>query len=136
MKIRVGELKSLIREMLIVQTMVGPSQISGNGVYAAQFIPMGKVISKWVSGFDRKFPIDYPSTLPKNARNIFEKFASCDGNSWFLSGDDGRYFNHSDIPNVCVVEHEGSPATWNKVAARDILPGEELTMNYVEIELI
>ncbi len=136
MKIQVGELKKLIREMLVVQTMVGPSQISGNGLYAAQFIPAGSVVSRWLNGFDRRFPIDYPSTLPESARSIFEKFASSDGNSWFLSGDDGMYFNHSDVPNVRVVTSNGSPATWNRVAIRDILPGEELTMDYAEIELI
>jgi SET domain-containing protein len=134
MKIRLKELRKLIREMLVVQTMVGPSKISGDGLYAAEFIPSGAVVSQWVNGFDGVFPKDYSNILSFEKRMDFEKFASTDGTSWFLSGDDGIYFNHSDSPNIRMIPGRGPRATWDRVAIRDIYPGEELTMDYSEIE--
>lgn len=133
MKIQMNELRSLIREILMVRTMVGPSRISGDGLYAAAFIPRGKIVSKWLEGFDRTFPSDYPTTLPYAAKIAFMTLASWDGDSWFISGDDGVYFNHSEKPNVRVVPGVGPASTWDRVAIRDILPGEELTMDYAEI---
>jgi len=59
--------------------------------------------------------------------------ASWDGDSWFMSGDDGVYFNHSKSPNIRVVMGRGSPATWDRIAIRDIQSGEELTMDYSEV---
>lgn len=133
MKLKLAELRSIIREMLYVRTMVAPSVIEGNGLYAGEFIPKGKIISKWVEGSDRTFPYNYPDCLPEKARKEFIELASCDGDSWFLSGDNGAYFNHSLTPNVFVTHGEGPAATWDRIAARDILPGEELTMNYHQI---
>jgi len=135
MRIRLGELKKLIREMLVVRTMVAPSKISGEGLYAASFIHKGDIVSKWIEGVDKTFPGNYPDGLPVEDRESFKKLASWDGDNWFLSGDDGIYFNHSEDPNVRVVMGKGSPSTWDRVATRDILPGEELTMDYREVGL-
>lgn len=133
MKIRLSELRGLIREMLIVRTMVAPSRISGDGLYAAEFIPAGGVVLRWIEGHDRTFPSDYPESLPPEARAVFIELASWDGERWFLSGDGGAYFNHSDEPNVRVVPGDGAAAVRDRVAVRDILPGEELTMDYRDI---
>ena len=119
--------------MLMIRTMVGPSRISGDGLYASEFIPAGTVVSKWVEGFDKTFPSDYPTTMPYAAKVAFITLASWDGHNWFISGDDGVYFNHADDPNVHVIPNRGPAATWDRIAARDIMPGEELTMNYADI---
>lgn len=119
--------------MLTIRTMVGPSRIEGNGLYAGEFIPTGGIVSKWVEGLDRTFPLDYPNKLPLQAQETFMKNASCDGQAWYLLGDDGIYFNHSDNPNVCIVPGKNPAAMSDYVALRDILPGEELTMDYREI---
>ena len=119
--------------MLVVRTMVAPSTIEGDGLYAGEFIPAGSLVMKWVEGLDRTFPLDYPNDLPPKARKTFMKFASCDGKVWCLSGDNGGYFNHSFVPNICIMPGKGPAATWDRIALRDIQPGEELTMNYDEI---
>jgi len=126
---------STVNEMLTVRTMVAPSQIEGEGLYAAEFIPKGKIVSRWVEGSDKTFSNEYADELPAEEQKCFKELASWDGDSWFLSGDDAVYFNHSKSPNVRVVMGRGSPATWDRVATRDIQPGEELTMDYREIGL-
>lgn len=122
-----------VNEMLTIRTMVAPSKIEGDGLFASEFIPKGKVVSKWVEGIDKTYVNDYPDSLDQIQKKKFRTYASWDGDSWFLSGDDGIYFNHSNSPNVRVVMGRGSPATWDRVAIRDIQPGEELTLDYREI---
>lgn len=126
-------LNNQLQEMLTIRTMVAPSAIEGDGLYAAEFIPKGTVVSKWVEGFDKVFPSDYPKSLDSSKKKSFMIYASWDGDSWFLSGDDAIYFNHSNSPNIRVIMGHGSPATWDRIAIRDIYPGEELTMDYAEI---
>jgi len=58
MKIRLGRLKSLIREMLTIKTMVAPSNIEGKGLYTAEFISKGTVVSRWIEGLDKTFSED------------------------------------------------------------------------------
>jgi SET domain len=133
-KIRVGDLRKLVREMLTVSARVGPTgEERGAGLFANAPIQQGQLVSRWMSGLDREFPADYPDSLPPRERKRFRDLASFDGASWFLSGDGGAYFNHSSDPNVRVQPGTGSPATWDRVAARDIAPDEELTMDYGEV---
>lgn len=123
----------MVNEMLTVRTMVAPSQVKGEGLYAAEFIPKGTIVSRWVEGSDRTFPNEHVEGLDPEAQTRFKELASWDGDSWFLSGDDAIYFNHSKSPNIRVIMGRGSPATWDRVAIKDIDPGEELTMDYCEI---
>lgn len=133
MKIRLGLLRKIIREELKVATYKGKSKVSGIGLFAGQFIPAGSIISKWSDGYDMKFSKDYPDQLSVEERAAFEKYASFDGDTWSLSGDDAKYFNHSEHPNVIVSKDARPPAERDRIAARDIGPGEELTMDYSEI---
>ena len=126
-------IKDSLQEMLTIRTMTAPSKIDGQGLYAAEFIPKGTVVSKWIEGFDRTFPKEYPDSLEQPKKDLFKTYATWDGDSWFLSGDNAIYFNHSISPNIRVVMGRGSPATWNRIAIKDIRPGEELTMDYREI---
>ena len=133
MKIRLKELKRLIQEELRVAAEVRPSTDKGSGLYAMEFIPAGELVFRWADGRDHVYPLDYPADLPADEREKFKKLASTDGQAWYLAGDDGSYFNHSSRPNVRVVKGSGPAAMWDRVAVRDIEPGEELTMDYGEI---
>jgi hypothetical protein len=126
---------NVIIEMLVVRTMVFPSTVGGEGLYAAEFIPKNTVVSRWIEGHDKTFSNEFVEKLGSQDRKKFKELASWDGDSWFLSGDDGIYFNHSKSPNIRVIMGRNSPATWDRVAIRDIQPGEELTMDYREIGL-
>jgi len=133
MNIRIRELKRLIQEELRVATKVLSSSDKGGGLYAMEFVPAGGLVFRWVDGRDQIYSLDYPADLPADEREEFKKLASTDGQAWYLAGDDGSYFNHSSNPNVRVVRESGPAAMWDRVAVRDIEPGEELTMDYGEI---
>jgi hypothetical protein len=133
MNIQFEELRRLIREQLKIATGVMATPGRGTGLFAAEFIPAGGLVFRWVDGFDKKYSIDYPMTLPPVEKKRFEDLASSDGNAWYIAGDDGAYFNHSSNPNVIVIKNNGPSATWDRIAARDINPGEELTMDYGDI---
>lgn len=133
LKLSVGKLRRIIREELKILAVKDKSPIEGLGLFAGQFVPSGRIISKWSDGFDMTYSKDYPDTLPEEEGEIFKRYASFDGETWSLAGDDAAYFNHADDPNVTVIPDERRPAHWDRIAARDIMPGEELTMDYSEI---
>lgn len=133
LKMRVGSLRKIIREELKILAYKGRSPIDGLGLFTGQFVPSGRIISKWSDGFDTTYSKDFPDTLPEEEKEIFKKYASFDGMTWSLAGDDAAYFNHSDEPNVIVIPDSRRPAHWDRIAARDIYPGEELTMDYNDI---
>lgn len=135
MKIRLGELRRLIREELQVATFVGASNIqgAGDGLYAAEDIERGATVFSWNPQVDSEYSSDYPDSLPIEDSKKFKELASWDGDTWSLAGDGAAYFNHADNPNVRVVDDKSKPAKRNRVAARNIRRGEELTMDYNEI---
>lgn len=134
MRLRLGHLRCLIREELTVPTRVA-SVGGGRGLFAVDFIPHGGLVFRWREGLDASFPPGFPDALPPPEARRFRRLASWDGEAWFLAGDGGAFFNHSGTPNVGVIPGDGPPATWDRVALRDVSPGEELTMDYSSIGL-
>lgn len=114
-------------------TAVRPAGGAGRGLFAVDFIPRGGLVFRWREGRDATFPADHPDGLSPADAAQFRRLASWDGTAWFLAGDGGAFFNHSTSPNVGVVRGDGPPATWDRVALRDVFPGEELTMDYAAI---
>ena len=114
--------------MLLVATTVRPSEIHGLGCFAGEFIPKGKRV--WV--FDRRIdPIVYLahlSRLPEAMQTFLNDKGFVATRRWrkciVLCGDDSRYMNHSDDPNLI-----------KNVACRDIEAGEELTCDYWSFDL-
>jgi hypothetical protein len=135
MRIRLGDLRSLIREKLAIDTVVRAVASKGKGLFANDFIPQGGLIFRWKEGFDHTYDPDFVESFPPVEQAEMKSLASYDGVHWFLAGDDGAFFNHSSAPNVSIVPGVGSPSTWDRIALQDIMPGEELTMNYEEIGL-
>lgn len=135
MKLRVGHLRKLIREALAVAARVEDAGAAGRGVFSLDYIPRGGLVFRWRPGVDASFPPSYPESLPPAAARRFRELASWDGSGWFLAGDGGAFFNHSSSPNVGVLPGHGPRATWDRVALRDVFPGEELTMDYSSIGL-
>lgn len=128
-------LKRLLKEELKVKASVRPSQISGLGLFANEDIPAGTVVFDWNDQVDQEYSRQYPEVLSPDEKEDFTSLASTDGNSWFLAGDGGAYFNHSEDPNVEVEPGPGAAARRRRKAARDIALGEEMTMNYSDIGL-
>lgn len=114
--------------MLLVKTKLGPSKIHGIGLFAAEQIKTGTVIWCYVEGFDRQIEPELVTSWPELAQShVYHFCALLRSNGKFLmTGDDGRFWNHSDKPN-CLTD-EGVTET---IALRDIESGEELTENYL-----
>jgi len=117
--------------MILVNTHLGPSPISGIGCFASEDIPKGTPVWKFLQDFDFEVPLDYPSRLSPPAREQFLRYAyiSRASGNYILCADDTRFFNHSSEPNVINTAKAGEQEGID-VAARNIKKGEELLYDY------
>lgn len=125
--------------MLIVKTNIGKSEIQGIGLFASEKIEKGQPIWSYKEGFDLKIPL---KSIPQELRGYLDKYSTITKDSeeiffkkeikrivyeedfiYNLDGDDCKYMNHSETPNVSFNEVLG-------VALKDIEINEELTCDY------
>ena len=114
--------------MLLVSTHLGKSDIEGMGVFSAEnLIVKGQPI--WIKG-----PLDISvnqKDIPVELRDYFDKYATVEGPSYpkyHLDGDDCKFMNHSNTPNILFTETLG-------IALSDIELNEELTCDYRTITI-
>lgn len=96
----------------------------GFGVFAREFIPKGTIT--WVlDELDYKLEPEFVAKLDKHRRKIINKysFRNQKGQKIFC-WDLGRYLNHSFNANCMATAYDF------EIAIRDILPGEQLTIDY------
>ncbi len=101
----------------------------GQGVFALKRIPRGSIT--WALDYlDHVLTDQDVAKLPPIYHPIVDRYAFRDGeNRWVLCWDHGRFVNHScDATSLPL----GSIA---EVAIRDILPGEQVTSDYVTLNL-
>lgn len=117
--------------MLLVKTILAPSDIEGLGLFAGQDIPKGTIVWKFVPGVDALLDNASIQSLPEITQDICRRYAYLDSNSkkYVLCGDDARFENHSENPNTTGVYPEGEPFGMD-IATRDIQAGEEITCDY------
>lgn len=110
--------------MLVVRTFVGPSEIHGTGLFAAEPIKKGEAIWIFNPLIDLEITMEEIETLPEEARRVAlaHTYMEDDGRL-ILSRDNAVFFNHSEAANT------SSGGALN-VALRDIAAGEELTEDY------
>lgn len=115
--------------MLLVKTYISKSNIHGNGLFAAEFIPKGTLVWKLNKEFDNIYTSFDIATLPFIAQEYIIHYSHFDEklNRTVLCGDNARFFNRSENPNCGGDEHDKT------FALRDILPNEELTEIYYNI---
>jgi SET domain-containing protein len=121
--------------MLLVKTKIHPSNVSGIGLFADEFIPQGTCIWRFKKGFDARFNKNYPAALQEPAKSFFMTYAYQNPKTlnYILCADDARFFNHSSNPNThCVEDPEDEETAC--IASRDIRIGEELTADYREFD--
>ena len=121
--------------MILVKTVVDKSTIQGLGLMAFEPIKKGTVVFKFIKGIDQIF--DKEEIKDKLQDPIFKFFFENYGyelypGKIYVDLDHGRYTNHSDTPNLDTF-HTNEFDVYS-VANRDIAIGEEITMNYLEIE--
>jgi SET domain-containing protein len=124
--------------MLLVKTNVGPSGIEGVGLFAAEFIPKGTRIWEYREEVDQRFDGAYLAQFKEDERERLLTYCYKNPVSgmYVLCGDDAKYINHGKEPNTedlgfddGILNGEGIT-----IAARDILPGEEIISNYASFD--
>ena len=121
---------------MLVKTKLGPSRIHGLGLFAAEFIQKGKPVWEFTKGLDLRFTEEELQKLPELARENILHYCYHDiaDGAYVLCFDDGRFFNHSENPNVGDIEVPGREQEVF-AALHDIQVGEELTCNYREFDI-
>lgn len=105
------------------------SEEIGVGVFATKLIPKGTIV--WaLDELDMILDEEYIESLDPLRREIIYKYSYLnDDERYVLCWDHARYMNHSFLPNVVSTVYE------IELAARDILPGEQLTCDYATLGL-
>jgi SET domain-containing protein len=118
--------------MMLVRTYLSNSAIEGIGVYAAEPIKAGDVIWRLEPGFDVLLTDQEIEGWPAHMDDFLDRYCYPHreiANTWVLELDNGRFMNHSGVPNTNFEEFHAGYAT------RDIAPGEELTCNYFDFDI-
>ncbi len=120
---------------MLVKTKIKESSVHGIGLFADQHIPKGTEIWQFTPGFDQKFTreqiLSFPDLLQIYMYNY--SWRSKKTRLYCFSADNGKYFNHSDTPNVLSEYRDGEDEV-AVIALRDIKIGEELLDNYLSFE--
>lgn len=117
--------------MLTIDHRIGPSAIHGLGVFSNEVIKKDQLVWRFSTVVDKEVHIEDVLTMPDHVVRIFARHACyVDVKRTFIIGADGDYFmNHSPDPNL-IDDGEFMHA------ARDIMPGEELTCDYGVVKVI
>lgn len=118
--------------MLVVKTIVKPSELEGLGLFAAEEITKGTPVWVYNPKFDISFEPGEVAEMPVSNRDLVERYAylSTESGKYVYSIDDSRFMNHSATRNnLDIVAFPGEPET-RGVANRDIEAGEEILINY------
>jgi len=123
--------------MMLVKTTIGPSEIHGIGIFASEFISKGTIIWKFFPGFDLRFSDEDLEKMPQVAQEFMATYEYLSERSGLhvLCSDNARFYNHSDHPNTMGIDIDGTEGEGGDIAIRDIYPGEEITCNYLEMDL-
>jgi SET domain-containing protein len=114
--------------MMMVDTELRASPIQGIGVFLLQDVRAGDLIWRFDSRVDRIYTEDEIASLPERMQRFIEVYSTLHAGLQVrvLCGDNGRHFNHSDIPNTISL----GVTFGDDVAAQDMPAGTELTTDY------
>jgi SET domain-containing protein len=121
--------------MLLVKTYLAQSQIDGFGLFAGQDIHAGTAV--W--SFDPLVDIVLEPTQIRNFSPAFKEYCEKYGyldvrvGKYVICGDDSRFVNHSDTPNMVGIYTVGREYGID-IAIREIRQGEELTSDYASFD--
>lgn len=113
--------------MMLVRCSLQRSPIEGLGVVAEEPVAAGDVVWRFDRDFDLLVPLEKLARAGAATQEFFARFAfEIEGfpDCMALDGDDGRFMNHSDAPNLDFSYPGVATAT------RDIALGEEFTCDY------
>ena len=113
--------------LFLISTYVARSDIEGVGVFSAEFVRKGAVISRFDPDFDRLIPTRDYLAAPAYLKSLLDRYAfPHPGAPEFIvyEVDNSRFMNHSLTPNTDYSDFAAG------FALRDIAAGEELTCDY------
>lgn len=114
--------------MMLIKAAAHRSSIHGLGLFAAESISAGQIVWEFTPGVDEAFTREEVELLSEPRRSeilsLVHSYISQYSGKYVVNNDDGKYFNHSPNPNVIDGVDEEC------IAARDIVAGEELTIDY------
>lgn len=113
--------------MLVIKTSLKEFKGKGIGLVAEQNIKKGEAV--WV--YNPVIDITVKEKdIPNEAKEFFRNYGVNRWNgTFFLCTDNARFINHSKNPNL-----KSNGEEEDNVAIRDIKKGEEITIDYEEIE--
>ncbi len=122
--------------MQLIKTIVKQSDIEGLGVFADQDIPKGTITWRFNPKLDLTLSREEVEKLPEPAKSYILHFGylAVDTDQYILPFDNDRFSNHSDNPNTEVSDTIQDFGEYAMVASRDIKKGEEITVNYEDID--
>lgn len=116
--------------MLLVKTYLSNDNYGGTGCFSAEFIAKDRHVWKWDEKVDIRYKAEDLILLPREKQEELKKYGYPVANDYLfveISLDNGRYMNHSEIPNFMHVGYE-------LFAAYDIEIGTELMTNYFDLD--
>ncbi|MFC1742055.1 SET domain-containing protein [Nanoarchaeota archaeon] len=114
--------------MLTIKTKLKEFPEKGIGLTADQDIKEGQVIWKYSPLIDITIK---KTEIPPEAKGFFDTYGVDRGSdTLFLNTDNARFINHSKDPNIKSIGH-----LKNNIAIRNIKKGEEITIDYNEIDV-
>lgn len=114
--------------MMQVRTTLKAFPRKGIGVVLCEPVARGQLVWRFDSRIDRVYSRQELLSLPDLQQEQIRLYATYNRlfDVWVLCGDHGRFFNHSRNPTT--ISQGGSFG--DDRAARDLMPGTELTSNY------
>lgn len=112
--------------MLIVKTKLKEFVGKGIGLVADENIKKGQVVWTFNPIVDIKI---LKKNIPKEMKEFYDIYSIRRKDYIFFNSDNARFINHSKNPNTKSLGHEK-----DNIALRDIKNGEEITIDYEEIE--
>jgi len=114
--------------MLTVKTKLKQIPGKGIGLIADQEIKEGQIVWTYNPLIDIKIK---KKNVPKEAKEFFDTYAVDQGKDYlFLNTDNARFINHSKNPNT-----KNLGLFKDNIALSDIHKGEEITIDYDEIDV-
>ena len=113
--------------MMLVRCYLAPSAIEGLGVFCRDDIRAGQNVWRYEPLVDVSIPEASIAALEPHMREFLDRYAYPDWNRpghVILEGDEGRFMNHADEPNLDFSSTTQGLARW------DIPAGTELTCHY------
>lgn len=115
--------------MLTIRTKLIQLPVKGISVIADEDIKDGQVVYINDPDFTKFFSNDAFEALDNIHKDFVKKHATQYPEGYWLDTDDTRFLNHSLEPNIRFTGKEHDQA----IATRSINKGEEITVNYLEL---